>query len=169
MQCLASCTSGSSRGASSRIPAKVARPVNPFGAKKSSSKNGMRGRRLSLPRRPSINGQATSSRIIVPAILHVLQPQPQLPQFFLLPPILAPAANTGVLFNHGVYVAAATAARAVATTTTMVAATRMAMVATQQRRRDGGIVTTMTQQRQHVSGIAAAAGIYTDNNQLVPP
>ena len=109
MQSLASCASWHSRGASSRIPAKVARPFTPSGAERSSSKNGARGRRLSLPRRPSIVGQAASSHIVVPAILRILQPQPQPPPFISLPPILAPAANTGKLFNHGVHEAAAVA------------------------------------------------------------
>jgi hypothetical protein len=40
---------------------------------------------------------------------------------YLLPPILTET-NTGVLFNHGIYEAAATAAAAVATATTRVAA-----------------------------------------------
>jgi hypothetical protein len=55
-------------------------------------------------------------------MLRILQPRPQPPPFILLPPILAPAANTGVLFNHGIYEAAATAATAVAMTTMRVAA-----------------------------------------------
>ena len=55
MQSLASRASWRSRGASSRIPAKVARPVTPSGAERSSSKNGTRGRRPSLPRRPYTN------------------------------------------------------------------------------------------------------------------
>ncbi len=77
MQCLASCASWRSCGASSRIPAKVTRPVTPSGAKRSSLKNGTRGRRPSLPRRPYIVGRAASSHIVVPAILRILQPQPQ--------------------------------------------------------------------------------------------
>ena len=52
---MASCASWRSRGASSRIPAKVARPFTPSGAERSSSKNGTRGRRPSLPRRPYTN------------------------------------------------------------------------------------------------------------------
>ncbi len=55
MQSLASCASWRSHGASSRIPAKVARPVTQSGAERSSSKNGMQGRRPSLPRRPYTN------------------------------------------------------------------------------------------------------------------
>ena len=87
---------------------------------------------------PSIVGRAALFHIIVPAILRILQPQPQPPPFILLPPILAPAANTGVLFNHGVHEAAATAAMAVATTTTRVAVTR-------RRRWDGGDATVARQ------------------------
>ncbi len=143
MQSLASRACWRSCGTLSRIPAEVALPVTPSGAKRSSSKNGMRGRRPSLPRRPSIVGRAALSHIVVPAILRILQLQPQPPPFILLPPILAPAANTGLLFNHGVYEAAATAVAAVATTTMRVAARRTATAATQRQRRDGSNATAL--------------------------
>ncbi len=108
-----------------------------------------------LPRRPYIVGRAASSHIVVPAILRILQPQPQPLPFILLPPIIAPAANMDVLFNHGVHEAAATGATVVATMTSRVAATRTATAAMRQQQRHGGNAT--------------AAGIDTDNNQLVPP
>ena len=103
MQSLASRAIWRSRGTSSRIPAEVACPVTPSGAKRSSSKNGMWERRLSLPRRPFILGRAASSHIVVLAILRVLQLQQQLPPFISLSPILASAANMSVLFNHGIH------------------------------------------------------------------
>jgi hypothetical protein len=145
VQSLAFRASWRSRGASSRIPAKVAPPVTPSGAKRSSLKNGTRGRRPSLPRCPSIVGRAALSYIVVPpAILRILQPQPQPAPFILLPPILAPAANTGVLVNHGVYEVAATAVTVVATMTTRVAAMRTATAATRWRQCNGGNVTAAT-------------------------
>ena len=67
MQSLASRASWHSHGASSRIPAKVATLVTPSGAERSISKIRTRGRRLTLPRHPSIVGQAASSHIVVPA------------------------------------------------------------------------------------------------------
>jgi hypothetical protein len=87
-----------------------------------------------------------------------------------LPPILAPAANTGILFNHGIHEAEATAATAVATTATRVAAMRTATrtAAMQRRRRDDGNATVATRRRRRTGSDATAAGIDTDNNQLVP-
>ena len=124
-------------------------------------KNGTWGRRASLPRRPSIVGRAASSHIVIPAILHILQLQPQPPLFIFLPPIIAPAANTGVLFNHGVHEAAVTVGTAVATTTMR--------AATQQRQRDSSNVTAATQWQQPNGSNATAAGIDTGTINWFPP
>ena len=58
MQSLASCVSWQSRGASSHIPTKVARPDTPSGAERSSSENGTREDQLNVvcvyARRPCV-------------------------------------------------------------------------------------------------------------------
>ncbi len=82
-----------------------------------------------------------------------MQPQQQPPPFILLPPILAPAANTGVLFNHGVHEAIADSGDGGGT----------------DNNEGGGDVTAATRRQRRDGSDATAAGIDTDNNQLVPP
>jgi hypothetical protein len=86
-------------------------------------------------------------------ILHVMQPQQQPPPFISLPPILAPAANTGVLFNHGVHEATANSGDGSGSN----------------NNEGGGDATAATRRQQRDGSDATAAGIDTDNNQLVPP